>query len=47
MEIEGLRETSEWLHVLLSQEIEKVGADNVALVGLSQGCAATLIASPV
>ena len=44
LQIEGLKETSEWLHVIITREIEKVGARNVVLGGLSQGCAASLIA---
>ncbi len=43
MQIEGLRETSTYIHTLLRQEIDIVGKDNVVLGGLSQGCAATLI----
>ncbi|KAI9748228.1 MAG: hypothetical protein M1815_003433 [Lichina confinis] len=41
---EGLRETSAHIHDLLHQEIALVGASNVVLGGLSQGCAAALIA---
>lgn len=40
----GLRETSAFIHGLLSAEIHDVGAGNVILGGLSQGCAAALIA---
>ena len=38
LQIPGLRETSASLHVLLKTEIEDVGAQNVVLMGLSQGC---------
>jgi predicted esterase len=41
-----LRETSRYLHALLREEIEVVGgAQNVVLMGLSQGCAASLVAT--
>lgn len=40
---EGLRETSAWVHELMRREIEVVGAENVVLGGLSQGCASALI----
>lgn len=43
LQIEGLRETSAFVHGLLNEEIAAVGAENVVLGGLSQGCAATLI----
>lgn len=43
LQIEGLRETSAYIHALLRQETEIVGQRNVVLGGLSQGCAATLI----
>lgn len=42
-QIEGLRETSAWIHELIRREIEAVGAENVVLGGLSQGCASSLI----
>ncbi|KAF2276158.1 alpha/beta-hydrolase [Westerdykella ornata] len=45
LQIPGLRETSAYLHDLLRKEIEVVGAKNVVLMGLSQGCAASLIAT--
>ena len=45
LQIDGLKETSEWIHILMLREIERVGADNVVLGGLSQGCAASLIAN--
>ena len=41
--LDGLRETSRFIHGLLGDAIEEVGASNVILGGLSQGCAATLI----
>ena len=43
LQIEGLGETSAFIHSLLQKEIDDVGAGNVILVGLSQGCAASLI----
>ena len=45
LQIEGLRETSAFIHGLLREEIAIVGASNVVLGGLSQGCAAALIAT--
>lgn len=46
LQIEGLRETTLYLHELLRSEIALVpgGAKNVVLGGLSQGCAASLVA---
>jgi predicted esterase len=46
LQIEGLRETTLYLHQLLRSEIAVVsgGAKNVVLGGLSQGCAASLVA---
>ncbi|ELR09480.1 hypothetical protein VC83_00605 [Pseudogymnoascus destructans] len=41
--IEGLAETSSFVHSLLQAEIDVVGAKNVVLMGLSQGCAASII----
>lgn len=41
--MDGLHETSQYLHGLLRESINEVGAGNVVLGGLSQGCAATLI----
>jgi hypothetical protein len=32
------------LHKLVKKEIEEVGEGNVVLVGMSQGCAASLVA---
>lgn len=44
LQAQGLRETSSYLHKLLKDEIKIIGAKNVILMGLSQGCAASLIA---
>ncbi|KAL8950204.1 MAG: hypothetical protein Q9222_003751 [Ikaeria aurantiellina] len=44
LQIEGLRERSSYIHSLLASAVEEVGAKNVVLGGLSQGCAAALIA---
>lgn len=46
LQIEGLQETTKYLHQLLRAEISIVpaGATNVVLGGLSQGCAASLVA---
>ncbi|KFY64690.1 hypothetical protein V496_03085 [Pseudogymnoascus sp. VKM F-4515 (FW-2607)] len=41
--IEGLAETSSFVHSLLQAEIDVVGAKNVVLMGLSQGCAAAIM----
>ena len=43
LQIDGLRETSAFVHDLLKAEIAVVGAKNVVLGGLSQGCAAALV----
>lgn len=40
--IDGVRETSGYSHGLLGEAINKVGAKNVILGGLSQGCAADM-----
>jgi predicted esterase len=45
LQIQGLRETSFYLHNLLREEIRVVGAKNVVLMGLSQGCAASIVAT--
>jgi predicted esterase len=45
LQTQGLRETSVFLHDLLRQEIEEVGSGNVVLMGLSQGCAASIVAA--
>ncbi|KAI9756964.1 MAG: hypothetical protein M4579_003622, partial [Chaenotheca gracillima] len=44
LQFEGLRESSQYIHGLLREEIDAVGAQNVVLGGLSQGCAASLVA---
>jgi predicted esterase len=44
LQAQGLRETSVYLHILLRDEIKIVGAGNVVLMGLSQGCAASIVA---
>lgn len=41
---DGLRETSEYIHRLVRGEVGLVGAQSVVLGGLSQGCAASLVA---
>lgn len=43
LQIPGLRETSTFLHDLIRKEMEVVGPENVILMGLSQGCAASII----
>ena len=45
LQAQGLRGTAEFLHDLLRTEIEAVGPKNVVLMGLSQGCAAILVAT--
>jgi predicted esterase len=42
MQIEGLRETGEFIRRLIEQEVKLVGNRKVVLGGLSQGCAAGL-----
>lgn len=45
LQIDGLRESSAFIHDVIKQEAKLVGgAGNVVLGGLSQGCAASLIA---
>lgn len=44
IQVPGLRETSAYLHGLLREEIGIVGKGNVVLMGLSQGCAASVVA---
>ena len=44
LQFDGLRETSEFLHALVQGEVQRVGEGNVVLWGLSQGCAAALVA---
>lgn len=41
--LDGLRESSRYVHGLITEAVKEVGAKNVALGGLSQGCAAMLI----
>ncbi|CAD6575380.1 MAG: hypothetical protein ASARMPREDX12_007246 [Alectoria sarmentosa] len=41
--LDGLRESSSYVHGLITEAVKEVGANNVALGGLSQGCAAMLI----
>lgn len=43
-QLEGLRETTHFVHKLIHQEVSIIGAENVILGGLSQGCAASMIA---
>ena len=43
LQVEGLRATVGHVHGLIRREVELVGAGNVVLGGLSQGCAASLI----
>ena len=43
MQSKGLKETSTYIHCLIEEATAKVGAKNVILGGLSQGCAAALI----
>jgi predicted esterase len=45
LQIPGLRETSIYLHQLMAAEISVIGSKNVVLMGLSQGCAASLIST--
>ena len=45
LQIDGLRETSAFIHDLLRKEIARVGAKNVVIGGLSQGCAGSLIST--
>jgi len=43
--IDGLRQSVSHIHCLLQKEIELVGAGNVVLWGLSQGCATSLVSA--
>jgi predicted esterase len=45
LQVQGLRETCIFIHGLLQEEIEHVGPENVVLMGLSQGCAASIVSS--
>jgi predicted esterase len=47
LQVPGLRETSGYLHDMLATEIKDVSARNVGVVGLSQGCAASMVAAMV
>lgn len=42
-QVRGLRETTAWINELVERESEVVGAQNVVVGGLSQGCASALI----
>lgn len=43
LQSEGLRDSTQFIHELLRSEIAIIGAENVVLGGLSQGCAAALV----
>jgi predicted esterase len=43
VQLQGLRESAEYVHVLLEEAVAEVGAENVVLMGLSQGCAVGLV----
>jgi predicted esterase len=43
VQLQGLRESAEYVHVLLDEAVAEVGAENVVLMGLSQGCAVGLV----
>lgn len=43
LQFQGLRESAEYVHRLLSSAMREVGSSNVVLWGLSQGCAVALI----
>ncbi|KAL5388191.1 hypothetical protein DPSP01_003180 [Paraphaeosphaeria sporulosa] len=45
LQIPGIRETSTYLHKIIQQEIDIIGAPNFVLAGLSQGCASSLVAT--
>lgn len=42
-QVDGLRETTAWIDELVRREAEVVGAQNVVVGGLSQGCASALV----
>ncbi|KAK3328024.1 phospholipase/carboxylesterase family protein-like protein [Cercophora scortea] len=44
MMVDGLQQTVRYIHSLLRDEVSRVGAGNVVLGGISQGCAAGLVA---
>jgi len=43
-QVQGLRETTVWIHELVRREAEVVGETRVVLGGLSMGCASVLVA---
>jgi predicted esterase len=43
VQLQGLRESAEYVHTLLEEAVAEIGAKNVVLMGLSQGCAVGLI----
>ncbi|KAK3685385.1 Alpha/Beta hydrolase protein [Podospora appendiculata] len=43
MMVDGLQQTVAYIHALLRDEVSRVGAGNVVLGGISQGCAAGLV----
>lgn len=45
VQYDGLRESSTYIHCLLQAAVDEVGAENVVPRGLSQGCAASLVAT--
>ncbi|CAK3799082.1 Acyl- thioesterase [Lecanosticta acicola] len=45
LQFDGLRQSASFVHELMQSEIATVGAENVILWGLSQGCAMSLISS--
>ncbi|KAI9767302.1 MAG: hypothetical protein M1840_005711 [Geoglossum simile] len=42
IQVEGLRETTKYLHDLIAKEMESIPPENIILGGLSQGCAVAL-----
>ncbi|KAH7125197.1 phospholipase/carboxylesterase family protein-like protein [Dendryphion nanum] len=45
VQMKGLKESTEYLHRLLTEETHLVGGQNVILMGLSQGCATSLLSA--
>jgi predicted esterase len=45
LQVPGLRETNSFIHELLREETKIVGAGRVVLMGLSQGCAASIVST--
>jgi predicted esterase len=43
VQLKGLSESAEYVHALLEDAVTEVGAKNVVLMGLSQGCAVGLV----